>query len=196
MFVRKIPSMVLAIIICGCPLARGDDKVSLNQEYKGTTSDKLNSGKFAPKFVYDSAPIELKSGQKLDVSVKALGDSRQVAIGVFNSDGQALALSWPCKQVVGIGGQSHPLTKTSIGGFYPIQPNLKTARLTVNEMPTTGTYTIIVYSNIEGDYTLLAKDSAKKRDFATVEKELKAARQRVEDLEKEQKAFESKKNDK
>lgn len=197
MFGRNtLPSTALAIILFGCSLACGDDKVQLNEEYKGKTSDQAPAGRFTQKYLYDSAPIELKSGQKLEVAVKAIGDTRQVAVGLFNSEGKALALSWPLKQVTGLGGQVHPLTKDSIGGFYPISPNLKTAKLTVGEVPSSGTYTIIVYSNIEGDYTLIARDPSKKRDHATVEKELKAARQRVEDLEKELKALENKKNEK
>ena len=55
----------------------------------------------------------------------------------------------------------------------------------IGEVPATATYTIKVYSDVAGDYSLMAKDLTKVRDVDAIQKELTAAKARVEELEKE-----------
>jgi len=177
----------------GCVLqlspAKGDDEITLNEEYKGkTVLDKSIGGLMQPIAV-GSALLELESAeQKLEVLVKAPGDLRRVAVAVFDADGAMVAASW---QV--IIGFPRP-TKASVGSSTYVQLSPKIAKIAINELPGSGTYTICVYSNTSGDYSLLVKggktavmtkDAVKKRDVATIQKDITATKQKLEQLEKE-----------
>src|SRR5262249_38148184 len=193
-FVHKLPPMLLALVVCCAPFARADDSIPLNEEYKGKT--KAEKVKNYQTLTSDAVAVDLKSGQRIELSVKIVGDNRGAAIILWNSDGEAVAFSAPLRAGA-IGGQPAKLTEGNLGDAqHQVVMSPKTARILISEVPATATYTIKVYSEVAGDYILLARDATRKRDVATIQKELKAAKDRVADLEKELAEAERPKKDK
>src|SRR5579884_426418 len=186
MYLRKLPLLLLALFVCLAPLARADDALPLNQEYKGTTKlhDHFANTK---KMTSDSVTIDVKAGQRIEVSVTMFAD-RDAAVFLWNPDG--VLLGYSPKEGNPKSGMFDPTTTTAdTFPYFYSQSNAvrskKSAKLVLGEAPVAGKYKIVVYSPLAGDYVLVARDLSRKRDAATVEKELEAARQRVRDLEKE-----------
>jgi hypothetical protein len=187
MSIRHLPPVLLALVLSGAASARADDSVGLDDEHKGATkADEITQRH--QKLTSDAVTIDLKAGQRVELSVKVTGDGRAVGLILWDADGKAIASNAP-PQKLAFGGGAIPLAALNKGNIGDAQHlvtlSKKTARIVIGEAPATATYTIRVYSDVSGAYTLAAKDLSKVRDVDTIEKELRAAKERVEELEKE-----------
>jgi hypothetical protein len=187
MLARTLVPVFLALLASCATLARADDSIGLNEEHKGTTKANDLTQRHQ-KLTSDSVTVDLKSGQRVELSVKAIGDDRAVAIIVWDADGKPIASNALPKRLAFGGGdiKLSELTDGNIGDAqHMLTTSKKTAKIVIGEVPSSATYTIKVYSEVGGDYLLTVKDLSKARDVAAIEKELKAARERVDELEKE-----------
>ena len=159
MSVRNLSLVLLALFVSSAAFARAEDSIDLDEEHKGTTKDVTRRGE--PKLTSDHVAIDLKAGQRIELSVKVLGDGRGAAILLWNSDGVPIASSAPPLEMR-FGGRAIPLSsinKDNIGDAqHLVIMSKKTARVVIGEVPATGTYRIGVYSELTGAYTVVAKD--------------------------------------
>lgn len=193
-----VARVVAAVFLCGGVLgacvqtARGDETIELNEEYKGkTVAEKV---KRYQVLTSESVFVNLRAGQKLEITAKMFGDNRGGSIVVWDSDNQPVYFSSAPFAAAGGGGRAENVRANNIGDAqHQVVMTPRTARIQINEMSGTGKYKITVYSHTAGAYTLLVREAGKKRDVATVEKELKAAKRLVEDLEDELKSIKKEK---
>jgi hypothetical protein len=187
MCVRHLLPVLPALLLCWAPFARADESVGLDDEYKGSTKKGEITERYE-KLTSDAVGIDLKAGQRVELSVKVSGDDRAVGIILWDADGTPIASSALPKRA-GFGGGEIKLSELNKGNVGDAQHlvtlSKKEARVVIGEVPGTGTYAIRVYSDVGGAYTLTAKNLSKVQDVDTIEKELRAAKERVEELEKE-----------
>ncbi len=195
MCVRHLLPVLPVLLLCWAPFARADESVGLNDEHKGSTM-KGEITERHQKLTEDAVKINLKAGQRVELSVKVSGDDRAVGIILWDKNGTPIASNALPKKLA-FGGGEIKLSELNKGNVGDAQHMLtlseKEARVVIGEVPGTATYTVRVYSDVGGAYTLTTKDLSKVRDVDTIQKELEAAQQRVEELEKELKEARRKK---
>ena len=190
MSISRDTFVVFALILSTAMFARAEDSMGLDEESKGTTK-KGEITERHQRLVRDAVQIDLKAGQRVELSVTANGNDQEVAIILWDTDGTAVTGSggiprarfppaqlkkWSdLKQKDGRAGDAQTMVVMS----------RKKATVVIGEVPATGRYTIGVYSDVAVAYVLTAKDLTNIRDVRAIEKELKAAQDRVEELEKE-----------
>lgn len=180
--VRAVATAVGVFVVTAAAVA--DDAIALGEPFKA----RMAAPRGGPKggnITSDSVEVQLKSGQKVEAIVSVTGEDRKTGVALFDPNGALLATSWAVR-----GGESNARNSFSNFVSFPKKnPGAgKSAKLSVGEVPATGKYTVTVYSDLAGDYTLLVRDPSKPaaaRDADTIRRELKEARQRVEELERE-----------
>jgi len=118
---------------------------------------------------YTGIPVKLKAGDSISLNVTVIGKDRMVALVLIDPTGKLLHDSGAALAV-------------------------KTAQLTFEEVNVTGTYLIVVLSDLAGPFTLIAASTEQELDkvalkskIENLEKELAAAKAALETLEKSNK---------
>jgi hypothetical protein len=187
MSIRPLPPVLLALLLCCAAGARADESLWLDDEHQGATQADEVTQRYQ-RLTSDAVTIDLEAGQRVELSVKVAGDSRAVGIILWDADGTPVASNAAPKKL-GFGGGEIKLSELTQGNIGDAQHLVtlakKTARVVIGEAPATATYTVRVYSDVAGAYTLAAKDLSNVRDVETIQQELRAAKERVAELEKE-----------
>lgn len=178
---------VLALIIPATPAAPPAG-IKLGEDFKGKcggdkkliflvprgASEGVKGGKEA-EFIramqgyVGEIPITLKEGQGLDISVTVSGDNRKVFLKLLDPAGEQVAHSKAIE--------------------------IKTTRLTVEEVNASGKYTIVVVSDQTGGFTLLAKGGAgDEADEDKLKEQIKQREQELADLKAKLKALQEKRS--
>lgn len=170
--------------------ARGDDTIPVNEPFKGKTVAEERKAQ-AQKLTFHTLPVDLKSGQKVDIEVTLVGKGG-AAVVIANSDGKILGASWKLPKVATqqfrFGGKEElNWTPEALGtSNYKVEHPKPNAHLTEPLIvPATGQYTVVVMADVASNYTITVKASGAKRDAEAVQKELDAAKKKVAELEKE-----------
>ena len=182
MFLRRIASLTLVFFSSASVVLCGDLELGVN--YKGSTSH--SKSKRGDKGYEDSVEITLRSDQKLAVSVTADDGKQAIGVALVDKNGDLIHSSW--KPVKGPAINGNTMRSSFASGTS--KHSGPTATLTLDKVPSAGTYNLVVLSGKQCDYTVLAidplkKDEPKARDVDAIRKELAAAEKRVEELKRE-----------
>jgi hypothetical protein len=169
----------------------GDDEIKLGDPFKARMAGTGGkAGKGGPASVAShSVEVKLKAGQRVEAVVSVTGEDRKAGVAILDPDGKVLTTSWGLRG----GEQSSPRgLMNSFGNLvqFPKKAGAtvgKSAKASVGEVPVTGKYTVTVFSDLAGDFSLLVRDPSRaaSRDADAIRRELDEARKRVEELEKE-----------
>jgi hypothetical protein len=131
-----------------------------------------------------SIPITLKAGQAISITASVTGNERIVGIQVFDPTQQRIGVPKPRGGIQRFGAAPEALA------------SVKSHTLSIEEVNAGGRYTIVVFSDKIGPFTLKATSDSEEEehmdDRETLEKQLRDAKKKVEQLEAKLKAMDEK----
>ena len=198
-FAILLTAVVAAVLISpDTGIAQKNKGITLGEKFEGELggrkSNKIRyrlAGEFIPQIlgggqesVYTaSIPVTLKAGQAISITATVTGKDRIVGIQVFD----------PTQQRIGV---PKPLGIVRFGADSETLASVKTHTLSLEEVNASGKYTIVVFSDKIGPYTLKAANDSEEEeateDRETLEQQLKDAKKKVEQLEAKLKAMDEK----
>jgi hypothetical protein len=120
--------------------------------------------------VYTSSiPIKLKAGQEISLTATVVGKLRKVGIQLIDPTGKVLT-----------------------DDNYYARIEEKTSTLTIEEVSTEGTYSIVVFSDATGPFTLRAESDSEEEDIKSLEKKINSLKKQTEELEAKLKVLKEK----
>lgn len=150
-----------------------DDVIELGKEFKGEIKGPsrmvINGGSTSLSYVA-KVKVKLKAEQDLTITVAVTGDGRLAAVRLLDPDLKTVASS----------------TGANIAPNYFEFPHANPAKLAVKEVSATSEYTIEVFSDRVGVFTLLAKTSqTEKLDEKGIDEKIKKIDEEIERLKRE-----------